>query len=109
MNPMRLFLSYGHDAHTVLAQRRKSDLERRNHQVWLDQARLTPGTDWERNIEEGLDWVLRRPRQIPHAVDPALSPRSAPMTAASSPARREYSPAQPLTIQGHSPQRHTHA
>ena len=70
---MRLFLSYGHDAHTPLALRLKSDLERRNHQVWFDQARLTPGTDWERYIEEGLDWVSAAPGKFlmlltPHSV-----------------------------------------
>src|ERR1022692_2973876 len=40
---MRLFLSYGHDEHTPFALRLKSDLERRGHEVWFDQARLIPG------------------------------------------------------------------
>lgn len=70
---MRTFLSYSRDAHTPLAQRLKSDLEHRNHQVWFDQARLTPGTDWERYIEEGLDWVSAAPGKFlmlltPHSV-----------------------------------------
>jgi WD40 repeat protein len=70
---MRIFLSYGHDEHTPLAQRLKSDLERRNHQVWFDQARLTPGADWERYIEEGLDWLSAAPGKFlmlltPHSV-----------------------------------------
>ena len=45
---MRIFLSYGHDEHTAFALRLKSDLERRGHQVWFDQDRLKPGSDWER-------------------------------------------------------------
>src|ERR1017187_9972831 len=73
MTPMRLFLSYGHDEHTPLALRLKSDLERHNHEVWFDQARLKPGADWERYIEEGLDWVSAAPGKFlmlltPHSV-----------------------------------------
>src|ERR1039457_2864601 len=56
-DPMRLFLSYGHDAHTPLAQRLKSDLESHNHEVWIDQSQLTPGADWERQIDDALNQI----------------------------------------------------
>jgi TIR domain-containing protein len=73
MNRMRLFLSHGHDVHNSLAQHLKSDLEAHNHQAWFDQARLTPGADWERYTEEGLDWVSADPGKFlmlltPHSV-----------------------------------------
>jgi len=58
---MRVFLSYGHDEHAVLAARLKTDLEARNHQVWFDLDRLKPGADWEAYIEEGLEWVKADP------------------------------------------------
>jgi WD40 repeat protein len=54
---MRVFLSYGHDEHAVLAGRLKADLELRGHEVWFDLDRLKPGADWEAYIDEGLDWV----------------------------------------------------
>jgi TIR domain len=54
---MRIFLSYGHDEHSVLAQRLKADLEDRGHDVWFDVERLKPGGDWERYIEEGFDFT----------------------------------------------------
>jgi len=54
---VRIFLSYGHDEHTAVALRLKSDLEGRGHEVWFDVERLKPGGDWERYIEDGLDWV----------------------------------------------------
>jgi hypothetical protein len=70
---MRLFLSYGHDEHTAFALRLKSDLERRGHELWFDQHRLKPGADWERYIEESLDWVSAEPGKFlmlltPHSV-----------------------------------------
>src|SRR5450631_241947 len=55
--PMRLFLSYGHDEHLPFALRLKSDLERHNHQVRFDQARLRPAADNR----------CRRARQVPPA------------------------------------------
>jgi hypothetical protein len=59
----RIFLSYGHDEHVTLAQRLKQDLEARGHEVWFDAERLIPGADWERYIEEGLEWVAAVPRE----------------------------------------------
>ncbi|MDP2999923.1 MAG: TIR domain-containing protein [Bryobacterales bacterium] len=70
---MRIFLSYGHDEHTSFALRLKSDLERRDHKVWFDQDRLKPGADWERYIEDGLEWVSAERGKVlmlltPHSV-----------------------------------------
>jgi hypothetical protein len=71
---MRLFLSYGHGEHTPLAQRLKSDLEHHNHEVWFDQARLTPGTDWERYIEDALDQLSAAPTATASTNSPAPAP-----------------------------------
>jgi tetratricopeptide (TPR) repeat protein len=53
----RVFLSYGHDEYSELAMRIKERLEERGHEVWFDLSRLKSGQDWERYIEDGLDWV----------------------------------------------------
>jgi len=58
---MRIFLSYGHDKFSSLAERLKADLERLRHGVWFDRSRLKGGVEWERYIEEGLDWVSAKP------------------------------------------------
>jgi hypothetical protein len=72
---MRIFLSYGHDEHASLALRIKRDLEARGHTVWFDIDRLKPGGDWERYIEDGLDWASASPGEgrfvllmTPHSV-----------------------------------------
>lgn len=52
--PRRIFLSYGHDRYMEAAIRIKEDLAARGHEVWFDADRLTPGSDWEHHIEEGL-------------------------------------------------------
>jgi tetratricopeptide (TPR) repeat protein len=71
----RIFLSYGHDEHLALALRMKQDLEARGHVVWFDAERLKPGADWERYIEEGLEWAAAIPQEgrvvlimTPHSV-----------------------------------------
>jgi transcription initiation factor TFIIIB Brf1 subunit/transcription initiation factor TFIIB len=35
VKPMRIFLSYGHDANEELVRRIKADLEKRGHYVWF--------------------------------------------------------------------------
>lgn len=50
----RVFLSYGHDEFTPLAERVRDDLRARGHEVWFDVERLGGGVDWERGIDEGL-------------------------------------------------------
>ena len=54
---VRFFLSYGHDEYASLALRIKRDLEALGHEVWFDAERLYTGGDWERRIEQGLDFV----------------------------------------------------
>jgi WD40 repeat protein len=73
--PLRIFLSYGHDEYAAFAEKLRDDLIERGHEVWFDVDRLKPGGDWEQYIEEGLDWVSEQPgkgRMIlimtPHSV-----------------------------------------
>ena len=54
---LRIFISYGHDEHSVFAEKLALDLKERGHLVWFDQERLKPGGDWEQNIEDGIDFV----------------------------------------------------
>jgi hypothetical protein len=58
---MRIFLSYGHDKNTPIAQRIKKDLEAAGHSVWIDSSEIKAGDDWRRSIVDGLsnsDWTL---------------------------------------------------
>ena len=57
----RVFVSYGHDEHAVLAMRLRDDLCQRGHEAWFDEERLLPSYDWELNIEKGLEWVAAKP------------------------------------------------
>jgi len=73
--PLRIFLSYGHDKYAAVAERIKVDLEARGHQVWFDRERLKEGGDWEKYIEEGLNFVSSSPEtgrviflMTPHSV-----------------------------------------
>jgi len=59
--PLRIFLSYGHDDYASLALRIKRDLEAQGHKVWFDLERLKTGGDWERYIEDGLDFCSAVP------------------------------------------------
>ncbi|NLE54811.1 MAG: TIR domain-containing protein [Lentisphaerae bacterium] len=52
---MRIFISYGRDAHVSLAFRLRDDLRKRGHEVWFDEECLQPGHDWEAFIEKGLE------------------------------------------------------
>lgn len=58
---MRIFLSYGHDDYAPLALRIKRDLKVQHHEVWFDVEHLKPGGDWERYIEDGLDFASAVP------------------------------------------------
>ena len=53
----RIFISYGHDPHAAFAVRLKKDLEALGYDAWFDIDRIKGGGDWERYIEEGLEWV----------------------------------------------------
>ena len=52
--PMRIFLSYGHDANEELVRRIKADLEKRGHDVWFDKSEIRFGDDWRRQITDGI-------------------------------------------------------
>jgi tetratricopeptide (TPR) repeat protein len=53
---MRIFISYGRDEQVSLARRLKDDLLGRGHEVWFDEEQIKEGGDWERYIEEGLNF-----------------------------------------------------
>ena len=72
---VRVFLSYGHDEYASLASRIKHDLEALGHDVWFDVERLKASGDWERYIEDGLDFASAVPEagrflllMTPHSV-----------------------------------------
>ena len=52
--PLRLFLSYGHDANVELVELIKMHLRARGHDVWFDKDRIRGGDDWRRAITEGI-------------------------------------------------------
>ena len=52
--PLRIFLSYGHDANEELVRRIKADLEKRGHDVWFDKSEIKVGDDWRRSITDGI-------------------------------------------------------
>jgi hypothetical protein len=52
--PLRIFLSYGHDANEPLVRHIKTDLEKGGHTVWFDKAEIKFGDDWRRSITDGI-------------------------------------------------------
>ncbi|MBE0640232.1 MAG: toll/interleukin-1 receptor domain-containing protein [Bacteroidales bacterium] len=52
--PLRIFLSYGHDANEELVRLIKADLEKRGHDVWFDKTDIKFGDEWRRRITEGI-------------------------------------------------------
>lgn len=52
--PMRIFLSYGHDANAELVERIYADLQSRRHDVWFDKSEIRFGDDWRRAITDGI-------------------------------------------------------
>lgn len=52
--PLRIFLSYGHDANEELVRLIRADLQARGHDVWFDRADIKAGDDWRRSITEGI-------------------------------------------------------
>ena len=48
--PLRIFLSYGHDANEELVERIKADLEQRGHNVWFVRSEIKFRDDWRREI-----------------------------------------------------------
>ena len=52
--PLRIFLSYGHDANEELVVRIKTDLEKHGHDVWFDKNEIKFGDEWRREITDGI-------------------------------------------------------
>src|ERR1039458_5485222 len=52
--PLRIFLSYGHDANEELVRRIYADLKRRGHDVWFDKNEIKFGDEWRRAITDGI-------------------------------------------------------
>lgn len=48
VTPLRIFVSYGHDANEELVHLIKTDLEMRGHDVWFDKNENKFGDDWRR-------------------------------------------------------------
>jgi hypothetical protein len=59
VEPMNIFLSYGHDDNADLVAMLKADLERRGHDVWFDKSEIKAGDDWRRRITDG---IIKSPR-----------------------------------------------
>ena len=73
--PKRVFISYGRDGYSSLAERIKDDLKAHGHEVWFDKDRLKEGGDWESYINDGLNWASEDPASgrivfimTPHSV-----------------------------------------
>ena len=49
---MKLFFSYAHDDYVPMVRRLKADLEKRGHEIWIDQEKLS---DWQDPIHDA-DW-----------------------------------------------------
>ena len=52
--PLRIFLSYGHDANEELVRRIYVDLKQRGHDVWFDKNEIKFGDEWRRAITDGI-------------------------------------------------------
>ena len=52
--PLRIFLSYSHDANEELVRRIKADLKKRGHDVWFDKNEIKFGDEWRRAITDGI-------------------------------------------------------
>ncbi|MFA4876448.1 MAG: TIR domain-containing protein [Methanoregula sp.] len=51
-NPLRIFLSYGHDTNQELAWILREDLQKRGHEVRIDKSDIKFGDDWRRKITD---------------------------------------------------------
>jgi hypothetical protein len=50
-----IFVSYATKDGSAFAERIYNDLRDEGHTVWLDQYNISPGTQWDREIDKGLD------------------------------------------------------
>ena len=73
---MKLFISYGHDAHQDFVRRIKGDLESGGHPCWIDSEQIHKQPDWRRSLMDalhGCDWTvgfLSRHSMRPGSVTP---------------------------------------
>ena len=51
---MKLFFSYGHDENKAIVTRIKEDLEKRHHEVAIDESLIKGGDDWRRAITSAI-------------------------------------------------------
>jgi hypothetical protein len=54
VTPLRIFLSYGHDANEELVRQIKAELEQRGHDVWFDKNEIKFDDKWRRAITDGI-------------------------------------------------------
>ncbi len=54
LHPLRIFLSYGHDANEELVRRIYADPKQLKHDVWFDKAEIKFGDNWRRAITDGI-------------------------------------------------------
>jgi tetratricopeptide (TPR) repeat protein len=54
LDPLRIFISYGHDNNEGLVRRIYEDLKKRGHDVWFDKTDIKFGEDWRREITENI-------------------------------------------------------
>jgi len=62
LQPLRIFLSYGHDSNEELVRRIKADLEKRGHEVRFDKNEIKFSDEWRRAITDG---ILQSNRVLP--------------------------------------------
>ena len=58
---MNIFISYGHDEFSPLAERLRDDLRKREHNVFFDKEFLVGSSEWETRIEQNIldsDWLI---------------------------------------------------
>jgi tetratricopeptide (TPR) repeat protein len=58
---MKVFISYGHDQFVELVRRFKTDLEKENFEVWIDERDIEVSNDWQEAIEKGIEssnWMI---------------------------------------------------
>lgn len=58
---MNIFISYGHDRFSPLAERLKEDLRLHDHTVYFDKEFLVGSSEWENRIEQNIldsDWLI---------------------------------------------------
>jgi len=58
---MKIFISYGHDDHSDLAERIAKDLQKKGYDIWIDMEGIKISDSWETEIENGIkssNWLI---------------------------------------------------